>query len=208
MSSTLVSSAIQTPGLWPRIKADLRPSPGRWKHAARVALAGMLIIGVEMTLKYEILYPAMTTLLILTEMRGFGTVTRFVMAVIGATVGFVCAIALMALFIQQPFFLLPIMWGFIIVCMYYMGASRYRGMFFVCCYTFIVIVYMSFFDKTHAEHVAIIVYKSVLTGLACASIVMMFVWPQRPDRPRLSSLARDDRGPHQGDRGSWVLRPE
>ncbi len=150
----------------------------------------MLIIGVEMTLKFEILYPAMTTLLILTETRSFGTLTRFVMAVIGASVGFACAIALMALFIQQPFFLLPIMWAFIIVVMYYMGASRYRGMFFACGYTFIVIVYMSFFDKTHAEHVAMIVYKSVLTGLACGSVVMMFVWPERPEATLRERLER------------------
>lgn len=169
------------PNLWARIKADLRPGPERWRHAIRVAAAGMLIIGVQMTLRFELLYPAMTALLILSESRGHGTPTRFLLSFVGATIGCASAVALMALFIQQPFFLLPIMWGYIIVVMYFMGASRYRGAFFAAGYPFIVAVYMSFFDKEHAEHITITVYKSVITGLACSSLVMMFLWPERPE---------------------------
>jgi uncharacterized membrane protein YccC len=89
-------------------------------------------------------------------------------------------VALCALFIQQPFFLLPLMWGYIILIMYFMGSSRYRSTLFMAGYPFIVITYMSFFDKGHAEHIAIIVYQSVITGLACASLVMVFLWPPVP----------------------------
>ena len=178
------------PNLWARIKADLRPGPERWRHAIRVAAAGMLIIGVQMTLRYELLYPGMTMLLILTESRGLGTVTRWLFAMIGATVGCAAAVALMALFIQQPFFLLPIMWGYIIVVMYFMGSSRYRGAWFAAGYPFIVAVYMSFFDKGDAEHIAIMVYKSAITGICCTAIVMIFLWPERPEESLKQRLLR------------------
>ena len=172
--------ASVAPRLWTLIKSDLRPDRERWHHAARLAIAGMLIIGLQQTLRFEILYPAMTTLLVVTEVKGFSTVTRFVLNFTAATFGSAASVALCALFIQQPFFLLPLMWGYIILIMYFMGSSRYRSTLFMAGYPFIVITYMSFFDKGHAEHIAIIVYQSVITGLACASLVMVFLWPPVP----------------------------
>ena len=172
--------ASAAPSLWTLIKSDLRPDRERWHHAARLAIAGMLIIGLQQTLRFEILYPAMTTLLVVTEVKGFSTVTRFVLNFTAATFGSAASVALCALFIQQPFFLLPLMWGYIILIMYFMGSSRYRSTLFMAGYPFIVITYMSFFDKGHAEHIAIIVYQSVITGLACASLVMVFLWPPVP----------------------------
>ena len=182
MSPAPSTATTAAPSLWARVRADLRPDPERWRHAVRVALAGVLVVGVQMTQRYDIIYPAMTTLLVVTETKGFGTVTRFVLAFVGATLGSAAAVALMALFLQQPFFLLPIMWAYIIAVMYWMGSSRYRGALFCAGYPFIVIVYMSFFGKEHAEHIATMVYKSVITGLACGSLVMIFLWPERPER--------------------------
>ncbi|MFM1831239.1 MAG: hypothetical protein RLZZ558_1579 [Planctomycetota bacterium] len=179
VSSTSTAAA---PGLWARVRADLRPDPERWRHAARVALAGVLVVGVQMTQRYDIIYPAMTTLLVVTETKGLGTVTRLVLAFLGATLGSAAAVALMALFLQQPFLLLPVMWAYIIAVMYWMGSSRYRGALFCTGYPFIVIVYMSFFGKEHAEHIAIMVYKSVITGLACGGLVMILLWPERPEQ--------------------------
>ena len=190
MTTPPIPAKTLKPNLWARVKADLRPGPARWRHAIRVAIAGMLIVGVQMTLRFELLYPAMTTLLILSESRGHGTLTRLLLSLLGATIGCAAAVALMALFIQQPWFLLPIMWGYIIVVMYFMGASRYRGAFFAAGYPFIVAVYMSFFDKEHAEHITITVYQSVITGLLCSSLVMMFLWPERPERGLRERLER------------------
>ncbi len=166
--------------VWALLKSDLLPSGERWHQAIKISVAGMLIVAVQMTLRYEILYPAMTTLLIVTEARGFSTFTRFVLNFVGATFGCAAAVALTALFIQQPMLLLPVMWGYIIAVMYFMGSSRYRSSLFMAGYPFIVITFMSFFDKESAEHIAIMVYKSVITGLACAALVMVFLWPLTP----------------------------
>jgi hypothetical protein len=73
--------------LWDAIREDLAPEPGRLQAALRLGLAAVLTVGFQMTLRYEILYPAMTTVLVLTEARGLGTLTRIVLALIGATVG-------------------------------------------------------------------------------------------------------------------------
>jgi len=166
--------------MWDALREDLAPEPGRLQAALRLGLAAVLTIGFQMTLRYEILYPAMTTLLILTEARGLGTLTRIVLALIAATFGCACAVALAALFIQQPWFLLPIMFAYIVVVMYWMGSSRYRGALFVAGYSFIVVIYMSFFAKEQAEHIATIVYRSIITGIGCGGLVMVVVWPDHP----------------------------
>ena len=168
------------PSLWAKIWQDLQPYPGRATEAFRIAVAGMLIVAVQMTLRYELLYPAMTTLLVVNEIRGYSTLTRFIINFVAVTVSCGAAVALMALFMQQPMFLLPIMAGYITVVMYFMGASRYRSAMFNLGYPFVVVVYMAFFDKTHAEHIAIVVYKSVITGLACGTLVLMLLWPESP----------------------------
>ena len=168
----------QRPGLWAKLWQDLQPYPGRATEAARIAVAGMLIVAVQMTLRYELLYPAMTTLLVVNEIRGYSTLTRFIINFVAVTVSCGAAVALMALFMQQPMLLLPIMAGYITVVMYFMGASRYRSAMFNLGYPFVVVVYMAFFDKTHAEHIAIVVYKSVITGLACGTLVLMLLWPE------------------------------
>ncbi|NBX25405.1 MAG: hypothetical protein EBQ99_05060 [Planctomycetes bacterium] len=166
------------PTFWARLWQDMQPHPGRATEAARIAVAGMLIVAVQMTLRYELLYPAMTTLLVVNEIRGYSTLTRFLINFVAVTVSCGAAVALMALFMQQPMFLLPIMAAYITVVMYFMGASRYRSAMFNLGYPFVVVVYMAFFDKTHAEHIAIIVYKSVITGLACGTLVLMLLWPE------------------------------
>ena len=84
--------------------------------------------------------------------------------------------------------LLPIMTGYITIVMYFMGASRYRSAMFNLGYPFVVVVYMAFFDKTHAEHIAIIVYKSVITGLACGTLVLMLLWPESASAVLLEQL--------------------
>jgi len=185
---TDVNPAAERPSLWDSIREDLAPEPGRLGAALRLGLAAILTIGLEMTLWYEILYPGMTTLLILTESRGLGTLTRIVFALIGATFGCACAVALAALFIQQPWFLLPIMFAYIVAVMYWMGSSRYRGALFVAGYSFIVTIYMSFFAKEQAEHIATIVYRSIITGIGCGGLVMTFVWPNPPWRPLRARL--------------------
>jgi multidrug resistance protein MdtO len=166
--------------LWDAIREDLAPEPGRLQAALRLGLAAVLTVGFQMTLRYEILYPAMTTVLVLTEARGLGTLTRVVLALIAATVGCGCAVALTALFIQQPWFLLPIMFAYIVAVMYWMGSSRYRGAFFVAGYSFIVVVFTSFFSKEQAEHDATIVYRSIITGIGCGGLVMVVLWPDHP----------------------------
>lgn len=163
-----------------KIVEDLRPSHERWIFAARIALSGLLIIAVQMTLRMEILYPAMSVMLITTEMRGTGTVTRFLVNVLGATFGCAAAVALGALFIQQPWFLLSGLWMYIVIIIYFMGSSGYRSAIFVAGYPLIVITFMSFFDKTHVENIAIMVYKSCLIGLCCSSAVTIFIFPSRP----------------------------
>ncbi len=172
----------------------MQPHPGRAKEAARIAVAGMLIVAVQMTLRYELLYPAMTTLLVVNEIRGYSTLTRFIINFIAVTVSCGAAVALMALFMQQPMFLLPIMAGYITVVMYFMGASRYRSAMFNLGYPFVVVVYMSFFDKAHAEHIAIIVYKSVITGLACGTLVLMLLWPESASVALREQLAHGLKG--------------
>ena len=173
-----VSARPVPPSLWAKLWQDLQPYPGRATEAFRIAVAGMLIVAVQMTLRYELMYPAMTTLLVVNEIRGYSTLTRFIINFVAVTVSCGAAVALMALFMQQPMFLLPIMAGYITVVMYFMGASRYRSAMFNLGYPFVVVVYMAFFDKTHAEHIAIVVYKSVITGLACGTLVLMLLWPE------------------------------
>lgn len=168
------------PAWWNLIKADLAPHSARWKHATKLALAGGLIIALQQILHFEIMYPAMTVMLVVTELKGFSTVTRFVLNFFAATFGTGLAVVVSALFLQQPMFFLPVMWGYIIVVMYFLVSSRYRSTLFVGGYPFIVITYMVLFDKENAEHVATIVYRSVITGLACASLVMIFLWPLVP----------------------------
>jgi len=168
------------PSFWAKLWQDFQPFPGRATEAFRIACAGMLIVAVQMSLRYELMYPAMTTLLVVNEIRGFSTITRFIINFCAITVSCGAAVALMALFMQQPMFLLPIMTGYITVVMYFMGASRYRSAMFNLGYPFVVVVYMSFFDKEHAEHIAIIVYKSAITGLACGTLVLMLLWPESP----------------------------
>ena len=170
----------KAPAFWDLIKADLAPHSDRWKHATKLAVAGGLIIAFQQILHFEIMYPAMTVMLVVTELKGFSTVTRFVLNFIAATIGTGLAVVLSALFLQQPMFYLPVMWGYIIVIMYFLVSSRYRSTVFVGGYPFIVITYMVLFDKENAEHVATIVYRSVITGLACASLVMIFLWPLVP----------------------------
>ena len=162
------------------IKADLAPHSDRWKHATKLALGGGLILALQQILHFEIMYPAMTVMLVVTELKGFSTVTRFVLNFIAATLGTGLAVVVSALFLQQPMFYLPVMWGYIIVIMYFLVSSRYRSTIFVGGYPFIVITYMVLFDKENAEHVATVVYRSVITGLACASLVMIFLWPLVP----------------------------
>ena len=174
------AAATARPSLWAKLWQDMQPYPGRATEAFRIAVAGMLIVAVQMTLRYELLYPAMTTLLVVNEIRGYSTLTRFIINFVAVTVSCGAAVALMALFMQQPMILLPIMAGYITVVMYFMGASRYRSAMFNLGYPFVVIVYMAFFDKTHAEHIAIVVYKSVITGLACGTLVLMLLWPESP----------------------------
>ena len=173
-------AAPPRPSLWAKLWQDLQPFPGRATEAFRIAAAGMLIVAVQMTLRYELMYPAMTTLLVVNEIRGYSTLTRFVINFLAVTFSCGAAVALMALFMQQPMFLLPIMAGYITIVMYFMGAARYRSAMFNLGYPFVVVVYMAFFDKTHAEHIAIIVYKSVITGLACGTLVLMLLWPESP----------------------------
>jgi len=188
VNSEGVNSEGARPSMWDSIREDLAPEPGRLHAALRLAIAAMLTIGLEMTLWYELLYPGMTTLLILTEARGLGTLTRIVLALIGATFGCGCAVALAALFIQQPWFLIPIMFAFIVAVMYWMGSSRYRGAIFVAGYSFIVTIYMSFFAKEQAEHIATIVYRSIITGIGCGGLVMTFLWPDHPWRSLRAQL--------------------
>lgn len=168
------------PSFWAKLWQDFQPFPGRATEAFRIACAGMLIVAVQMSLRYELMYPAMTTLLVVNEIRGFSTIMRFIINFCAITVSCGAAVALMALFMQQPMFLLPIMAGYITVVMYFMGASRYRSAMFNLGYPFVVVVYMSFFDKEHAEHIAIIVYKSAITGLACGTLVLLLLWPESP----------------------------
>ena len=168
------------PSFWSLILSDLRPDKERWQFAARLAIGGLLIIAIQMTLRFEILYPGMSILLIVSELRGAGSVTRFVMNLCAATFGCAAAVALGALFIQQPWFLLFILWLYIVAIMYFMGSSRYRGTVFIMGYPFIVINFMMFFDKSTAEHIAVIVYKSVLVGICVASFVSIFLWPSNP----------------------------
>lgn len=168
------------PSFWAKLWQDFQPFPGRATEAFRIACAGMLIVAVQMSLRYELMYPAMTTLLVVNEIRGYSTITRFIINFCAITVSCGAAVALMALFMQQPMFLLPIMAGYITVVMYFMGASRYRSAMFNLGYPFVVVVYMSFFDKEHAEHIAIIVYKSAITGLACGTLVLLLLWPESP----------------------------
>jgi hypothetical protein len=180
MRLATTQSLPHRPSFWAKLWQDFQPFPGRATEAFRIAAAGMLIVAVQMTLRYELMYPAMTTLLVVNEIRGFSTVTRFIINFCAATVSCGAAVALMALFMQQPMFLLPIMAAYILVIMYFMGASRYRSAMFNLGYPFVVVVYMAFFDKEHAEHIAIIVYKSVITGLACGTLVLMLLWPESP----------------------------
>lgn len=183
-----VKTDAARPTLWDAIREDLAPEPGRLHAALRLGLAAMLTIGLQMTLRYELLYPGMTTLLILTEARGLGTLTRIVLALLGATFGCGCAVALAALFIQQPWFLIPIMFVYIVAVMYWMGSSRYRGAIFVAGYSFIVTIYMSFFAKEQAEHIATIVYRSIITGIGCGGLVMTVLWPTPPWRALRAQL--------------------
>ncbi len=184
------------PSFWSLIVSDLRPEEERWRFAARIAIGGLLIIAIQMTLRFEILYPGMSVLLIVSELRGSGSVTRFLLNLIAATFGCGAAVALGALFLQQPWFLLPILWVYIIAIMYFMGSSRYRGTLFLAGYPFIVINFMMFFDKWNAEHIAIIVYKSVLVGVCVVGLVSIFLWRVDPSiilRERLAkSLKRSD----------------
>jgi uncharacterized membrane protein YccC len=182
------------PSLWAKLWQDLQPYPGRATEAARIAVAGMLIVGVQMTLRYELMYPAMTTLLVVNEIRGYSTLTRFIINFVAVTVSCGAAVALMALFMQQPMFLLPIMAAYITVVMYFMGTSRYRSAMFNLGYPFVVVVYMAFFDKTHAEHIAIVVYKSVITGLACGTLVLMLLWPESASKVLLEQLVHGLQG--------------
>ncbi len=183
-----VKTDAARPTLWDAIREDLAPEPGRLHAALRLGLAAMLTIGLQMTLRYELLYPGMTTVLILTEARGLGTLTRIVLALVGATFGCGCAVAVAALFIQQPWFLLPIMFVYIVAVMYWMGSSRYRGAIFVAGYAFIVTIYMSFFAKEQAEHIATIVYRSIVTGIGCGGLVMTVLWPAPPWRALRAQL--------------------
>jgi len=180
MSLATTQPMQHRPSFWAKLWQDFQPFPGRATEAFRIACAGMLIVAVQMSLRYELMYPAMTTLLVVNEIRGFSTITRFIINFCAITVSCGAAVALMALFMQQPMFLLPIMTGYITVVMYFMGASRYRSAMFNLGYPFVVVVYMSFFDKEHAEHIAIIVYKSAITGLACGTLVLMLLWPESP----------------------------
>ena len=180
MSLAEVQPVAHRPSFWAKLRQDFRPFPGRATEAFRIAVAGMLIVAVQMSLRYELMYPAMTTLLVVNEIRGFSTLTRFIINFLAVTVSCGAAVALMALFMQQPMFLLPIMAAYITVVMYFMGASRYRSAMFNLGYPFVVVVYMAFFDKEHAEHIAIVVYKSVITGLACGTLVLMLLWPESP----------------------------
>ena len=180
MSLATTQPVRSRPSFWAKLWQDFQPFPGRATEAFRIAVAGMLIVAVQMSLRYELMYPAMTTLLVVNEIRGFSTITRFIINFCAVTVSCGAAVALMALFMQQPMFLLPIMAAYITVIMYFMGASRYRSAMFNLGYPFVVVVYMAFFDKTHAEHIAIIVYKSVITGLACGTLVLMLLWPESP----------------------------
>ncbi|NDG62930.1 MAG: hypothetical protein EBY29_05605 [Planctomycetes bacterium] len=168
------------PSFWSLISSDLRPDKERWQFAARIAIGGLLIIAIQMTLRFEILYPGMSILLIVSELRGAGSVTRFVLNLCAATFGCAAAVALGALFIQQPWFLLFILWLYIVAIMYFMGSSRYRGTVFIMGYPFIVINFMMFFDKGNAEHIAIVVYKSVLVGICVVAFVTIFLWPSHP----------------------------
>lgn len=182
------------PSFWSLIASDLRPDKERWQFAARLAIGGLLIIAIQMTLRFEILYPAMSVLLIVSELRGAGSMTRFVLNICAATFGCGAAVALGALFIQQPWFLLFILWLYVVAIMYFMGSSRYRGTIFLMGYPFIVINFMMFFDKENAEHIAGVVYKSVLVGICVVALVTMFLWPYSPSivlRERLAkSLGR------------------
>jgi multidrug resistance protein MdtO len=180
MSLAMTQPRQHRPSFWAKLWQDFQPFPGRATEAFRIACAGMLIVAVQMSLRYELMYPAMTTLLVVNEIRGFSTITRFIINFCAITVSCGAAVALMALFMQQPMFLLPIMAGYITVVMYFMGASRYRSAMFNLGYPFVVVVYMAFFDKTHAEHIAIIVYKSAITGLACGTLVLLLLWPESP----------------------------
>ncbi len=168
------------PSFWSLISSDLRPDKERWQFAARIAIGGMLIIAIQMTLRFEILYPGMSILLIVSELRGAGSVTRFVLNLFAATFGCAAAVALGALFIQQPWFLLFILWLYIVAIMYFMGSTRYRGTIFIMGYPFIVINFMTFFDKENAEHIAIMVYKSVLVGICVVALLTIFLWPSHP----------------------------
>jgi len=188
MTMSVATAHAARPTLWESIREDLAPEPGRLHAALRLGLAAMLVIGLQMTLWYELMYPGMTTLLILTEARGLGTLTRIVLALIGATFGCGCAVALAALFIQQPWFLLPIMFVYIVAVMYWMGSSRYRGAIFVAGYSFIVCIYMSFFAKEQAEAIATMVYKSIITGIGCGGLVMIVLWPDHPWRSLRTQL--------------------
>ncbi|MBM4007355.1 MAG: hypothetical protein FJ292_07305 [Planctomycetes bacterium] len=197
MSLATTQPMPHRPSFWAKLKQDFQPFPGRMNEALRIACAGMLIVAVQMSLRFELMYPAMTTLLVVNEIRGFSTITRFIINFLAISVSCGAAVALMALFMQQPMFLLPIMTGYITVVIYFMGASRYRSAMFNLGYPFVVVVYMAFFDKEHAEHIAIIVYQSAITGLACGTLVLMLLWPESPVallRERLAHAMKDSAG--------------
>ncbi len=175
-------SSVSHLSTFERLKSDLQPDADRWRFAARVAISGLLIISVQMTLRFEILYPGMSAMLIISEQRGVGTVTRFVINIFAATFGCACAVAVGALFIQQPWFLLPTMWAYIVGVIYFMGSSAYRSAFFLAGYPFIVIMFMMFFGKEDAEQTALMVYKSVAVGVCCVSLVTIMLWPSDPLR--------------------------
>ncbi len=180
MTSTAPPSSESQPTRLALLISDLRPHPERWRFAARVALSGMIIIAVEMTLRFEILYPAMSAMLITTELKASGTVTRYLLNVLATTIGCAAAVALGSLFIQQPWFLLPVMWVCIIGIIYFMGASRYRGAFFVAGYPFIIIVFSMFFAKGDAEHIGTIVYRAVFLGISVSAFVTIVLMPIDP----------------------------
>ena len=140
----------------------------------------MAIITLQVSLWMELLYPAMTILLITTHLKDARSLTHLVLNLIGATVGCAAAIALAALFIQQPWFYLSVMFVMVTALVYFMVSSRYRGSYFCCAYLFIVACFMIIFDKEHAEQQTLMVFRSGAIGVIISGLAHVFLWPRSP----------------------------
>ena len=170
--------ALTPSGLWAIIERESRPSPDRWRTAARTAIAGLAIIALESTLWMELIYPAMTVMLVLTHLKAARTLTHTVLNLVGAIVGVGLAIVIGSLFIQQPWFYLACVFATVTGLMYFWATSRYPGCIFVCTYLFLVACFTMIFDRAHAEQTAFTVFRSGGIGVIVTGLVTLLLWPK------------------------------